>query len=188
MFTKPLTVASVGLLSLALVGCASTRPTSPSLTVLPGPGKSQAIFDRDADSCESAARRATGYQSPGQAANDATVSSAVVGTALGAIAGTAIGAASGRAGQGAAIGAGTGLLAGSAIGASQGANAGASVQARYDQVFAQCMNQRGHQVMVPPAPRETVVVYERAAPPPPVYVYPRPYYTYPRPYPYYYRY
>ena len=181
MMTKPFAIATAGLLSLALAGCASTRPAYPTLTVLPGAGKSQAVFDRDSDICESAARRATGYQSPGQAANDTTVSSAVVGTALGAIAGTAIGAASGRAGQGAAIGAGTGLLAGSAIGASQGANAGASVQARYDQVFAQCMNQRGHQVMAPPAPRETIVVYERPAPPPPVYVYPRPY-------PYYYRY
>jgi outer membrane lipoprotein SlyB len=182
MFKKPLTLASAGLLSLALAGCASTRPAAPSLTVLPGPGKSQAAFDRDADICETAARRATGYQSPGQAANDAAVSSAVVGTALGAIAGTAIGAASGHAGRGAAIGAGTGLLAGSAVGVSQANSAGGSVQARYDSVYAQCMNQRGHQVIAPPPPpRETVVIYERPAPPPPVYVYPRPY-------PYYYRY
>jgi len=182
MFKKPIILATASLLTLGLAGCASTRPAAPSLTVLPGPGKSQAAFDRDSDICESAARRSTGYQSPGEASNNSAVSGAVVGTALGALAGTAIGAASGNAGRGAAIGAGTGLLAGTAVGVSQGQTAGASVQARYDQVFAQCMNQRGHQVIAPPPPpRETVVIYERPAPPPPVYVYPRPY-------PYYYRY
>ena len=91
----------------------------------------------------------------------------------GALAGAAIGAASGKAGAGAAIGAGTGLLAGSAIGAGKADAAGGSVQARYDTVYAQCMQSRGNQVVAPPPPpRETVIVYER---PEPVYVYPRPY-------------
>jgi outer membrane lipoprotein SlyB len=175
MLKKSFSFVSVGALALALAGCASTRPASPSLTVLPGQGKSQVAFDRDSDLCESAAQRATGYESPGQAANDAGVSSAVVGTALGALAGAAIGSASGKAGAGAAIGAGTGLLAGSAVGASRAADAGGNVQARYDRVYAQCMSQRGHQVLAPQAPRETIVVYERPAPRP-VYVYPRPYY------------
>ena len=51
----------------------------------------------------------------------------------------------------------------------------ALIQARFDNVYAQCMQARGHQIINPPAPRETVVVYER---PEPVYVYPRhdPYY------------
>jgi methylmalonyl-CoA mutase len=120
------------------------------------------------------------FQTPGEAANDAAVSTAVVGTAIGALAGAAIGAASGRAGAGAAIGAGSGLLAGSAIGAGKAQNEGAAVQGRYDNVYAQCMQSRGHQIVAPPAPpRETVIVYER---PEPVYVYPRPY-----PYPRYYR-
>jgi uncharacterized protein YcfJ len=165
-------VASVSVVALSLAGCASTRPAAPSLAVIPGPNKSQIVFERDADTCDASAQRAVGGQSPGQASNDAAVSSAVVGTAIGALAGTAIGAASGRAGAGAAIGAGTGLLAGSAIGANQGAMEGGAVQARFDNVYAQCMQARGHQIINPPAPRETVIVYER---PEPVYVYPRPY-------------
>ncbi len=173
MLKSKVAIISVSVFALGLAGCASTRPAAPSLAVIPGPNKSQAVFDRDAGVCESSAQRATGGQSPGEAANDAAVSSAVVGTAIGALAGAAIGAASGKAGAGAAIGAGTGLLAGSAIGAGKADAAGGSVQARYDTVYAQCMQSRGHQIVAPPPPpRETVVVYER---PEPVYVYPRPY-------------
>jgi outer membrane lipoprotein SlyB len=172
MLKSNIIVASVSVFALTLAGCASTRPPAPSLTVIPGVNKSPVAFERDADTCDAAAQRAVGGQSPGAAANDAAISSAVVGTALGALAGTAIGAASGRAGAGAAIGAGTGLLAGSAIGANQGAFEGGAVQARFDNVYAQCMQARGHQIINPPAPRETVIVYER---PEPVYVYPRPY-------------
>jgi len=175
-------IICVSAVALALAGCASTRPAGPSLAVIPGPNKTQAVFDRDADLCDISAKRATGGQSPGEAANDAAVSTAVVGTAIGALAGAAIGAASGRAGAGAAIGAGTGLLAGSAIGAGKAQNEGAAVQGRYDNVYAQCMQSRGHQIIAPPPPpRETIVVYER---PEPVYVYPRPY---PYPYPRYHR-
>ena len=173
MLKSRLIVASVSVFALSLAGCASTRPAAPSLSVIPGPNKSPAAYERDASTCDSAAQRAIGGQSPGAAANDAAISSAVVGTALGALAGTAIGAASGRAGAGAAIGAGTGLLAGSAIGANQAAAAGGSTQARFDVVYAQCMQSRGNQIInPPPPPRETVIVYER---PEPVYVYPRPY-------------
>ena len=177
MLKPNIPVICVSLVALTLAGCASTRPTGPSLTVIPGPNKTQAVFNRDADLCDISAQRANGGQTPGEAANEAAVSTAVVGTAIGALAGAAIGAASGRAGAGAAIGAGTGLLAGSAIGAGKADAAGGSVQARYDSVYAQCMQSRGNQIITPPPPpRETVVVYERPAP---VYVYPRPYY---RPY------
>ena len=172
MLKSKIIVASVSVCALALAGCASTRPAAPSLTIIPGANKSQAVYERDANTCEAAAQRAVGGQSPGEAANDAAVSSAVVGTALGALAGAAIGSASGRAGAGAAIGAGTGLLAGSAVGAGRADNAGGSVQARYDAVYAQCMQSRGHQIITPPPSRQTVIVYER---PEPVYVYPRPY-------------
>ncbi len=174
MLKSHVIVASINAFALSLAGCASTRPAAPSLTIIPGANKSTAAYDRDADTCDAAAQRAIGGQSPGAAANDAAVSSAVVGTAVGALAGAAIGAASGRAGAGAAIGAGTGLLAGSAIGAGNAAAAGGSTQARYDAVYAQCMQSRGNQILTPPPPpRETIVVYERPAP---VYVYPRPYY------------
>ena len=177
MLKSQIIIASVSALALSLAGCASTRPAAPSLTIIPGANKSTAAYEKDADACDAAAQRAVGGQSPGAAANDAAVSSAVVGTAIGALAGAAIGGASGRAGPGAAIGAGTGLLAGSAIGAGNAQAAGGSVQARYDSVYAQCMQSRGNQIIAPPPPpRETVVVYERPAP---VYVYPSPYY---RPY------
>jgi hypothetical protein len=175
MLNSKTLVASMGVLALALSGCASTRPAAPSIAVIPGPDKSQAVYERDADACDAAGQHAVGGQAPGEAANNAAVSTAVVGTAIGALAGAAIGAASGRAGAGAAIGAGTGLMAGSAIGANDAAAAGGSVQNRYDVVYAQCMQSRGHQIVSPPAPRETIVVYER---PEPVYVYPRPYRPY----------
>ena len=176
MLKSNVAVICVSAFALTLAGCASTRPAGPSLAVIPGPNKTQAAFERDAGLCDISAQRAIGGQSPGEAANEAAVSTAVVGTAIGALAGAAIGAASGNAGAGAAIGAGTGLLAGSAIGAGKADAAGGAVQARYDNVYAQCMQSRGHQIIAPPPPpRETVIIYER---PEPVYVYPRhdPYY------------
>ena len=69
---------------------------------------------RDDQYCQASAQQAIGYQSPGEAANQAAVGSAAVGTALGALAGAALGSVSGNVGAGAAIGAGTGLVAGSA--------------------------------------------------------------------------
>ncbi len=181
MFQKTLCLVSLGVFSLAVGGCASTGPAAPSLAAMPGKGKPYAAFQRDDEFCQGSAQRAIGYQSPGEAANQAAVGSAAVGTALGALAGAAIGSASGNAGAGAAIGAGTGLVAGSAVGAGNARAAGGSLQAQYDTVYAQCMSAKGNQLMPPPAPRP-VYVY---GPPAPVYVYPRPYYWGPG---YYYRY
>ncbi len=169
---KTLCLVSLGAFCLALGGCASTGPAMPSLAVMPGKGKPYAVFQREDETCQLTAQRAIGNQSPGQAANDATASSAIVGTGLGALAGAAIGSLSGNVGAGAAIGAGTGLVAGSAVGANRANEAGGSLQARYDTVYAQCMTASGNQVAPPQAP-PPVVVYER---PEPVYVYPRPYY------------
>jgi outer membrane lipoprotein SlyB len=131
-----------------------------------------AAFQKDDDFCQVSAQKAIGYQSPGEAANQASISSAVVGTALGALAGAAIGSASGNMGAGAAIGAGTGLVAGGAVGAGNAQAVGGSLQARYDAVYAQCMTAKGNRVSYPPAP-EPVYVYESATP---VYIYPRPCY------------
>jgi len=157
-------LASIGVVCLALGGCASTQPAAPSLAAMPGKGKSYAEFQRDDESCQVSAQQAVGYQSPGEAANQAAIGSAAVGTALGALAGAAIGSASGNVGAGAAIGAGTGLVAGSAIGAGNARAAGGSIQARYDTVYAQCMTAKGNHIEAPYAVAE------------PVYVYPRPYY------------
>jgi len=148
---------------IACSGCASTGPAAPSFAAMPGSGKSYEVFQRDDQYCQSSAQQAIGYQSPGEAANQASVGSAAVGTALGALAGAAIGSAAGHVGTGAAIGAGTGLVAGSAVGASNARAAGGSLQARYDTVYAQCMKAKGNRIAGPPFAE-------------PIYVYPRPYY------------
>jgi len=157
------TVAVIG--CLALTGCASPGPAVPSLAAMPGKGKSYAAFQRDDAACQSSGQQAIGYQSPGEAANQAAVGSAVVGTAVGALAGAALGSLSGNAGAGAAIGGGTGLAAGSVIGSGNAYAAGGSLQARYDTVYAQCMTAKGHHVQSPYAVVEPVYVY----PPPPGY-------------------
>lgn len=172
MVQKALCFVSLGVFCLAVGGCASTGPATPSVAVMPGKGKSYAAFQKEDDYCQSSAQRAIGNQSPGEAANQSAVTSAAVGTGLGALAGAAIGSMSGNVGAGAAIGAGTGLVAGSVVGAGNADAAGGSLQARYDTVYAQCMTASGNQVVAPSRP-EPVYVYERPAP---VYVYPRPYY------------
>ena len=137
-------------LQLCLVGGNLTRPSKETIS-----------------NCQSSAQQAIGYQSPGQAANQAAVGTAAVGTALGAVAGAAIGSVSGNMGTGAALGAGTGLVAGSAIGVGNADAAGGSLQVRYDTVYAQCMTAKGNRIGGPPVAE-------------PVYVYPPPYYWGPR--------
>ena len=158
-----LSVAVIG--CLALTGCASPGPAVPSLAAMPGKGKSYGMFQRDDVACQTSAQQAIGYQSPGEAANQAAVGSAVVGTAVGALAGAALGSLSGNMGSGAAIGGGTGLVAGSAIGSGNARAAGGSLQARYDTVYAQCMTAKGHHIQPPYAVVAPVYVY----PPPPGY-------------------
>ena len=164
---RSLCLVSLGVLCFACGGCASPGPATPSFAAMPGRGKSYEAFQRDDQYCQSSAQQAIGYQSPGQAANQAAVGTAAVGTALGAVAGAAIGSVSGNMGTGAALGAGTGLVAGSAIGAGNADAAGGSLQVRYDTVYAQCMTAKGNRIGGPPVAE-------------PVYVYPPPYYWGPR--------
>jgi uncharacterized protein YcfJ len=164
---RSLCLVSLGVLCFACGGCASPGPATPSFAAMPGRGKSYEAFQRDDQYCQSSAQQAIGYQSPGEAANQTTVRTAAVGTAIGAIAGAAIGSVSGNVGTGAALGAGTGLVAGSAIGAGSGDAAGGSLQVRYDTVYAQCMTAKGNRIGGPPVAE-------------PVYVYPPPYYWGPR--------
>jgi outer membrane lipoprotein SlyB len=128
---------------------------------MPGRGKSYEAFQRDDQYCQSSAQQAIGYQSPGEAANQAGVGTAAAGTALGALAGAAIGSVTGHVGTGAALGAGTGLVAGSAVGAGNARFAGGSLQVRYDTVYAQCMTAKGNRIAGPPVAE-------------PVYAYPPP--------------
>ena len=78
------------------------------------------------------------------AANQAAVGSAVVGTAIGALAGAAIGGS-----QGAAVGAGVGLVGGSAYGANSAYASGYGTQRQYNNAYIQCMYVKGHSVPVP---------------------------------------
>ncbi len=170
MIRSTLCLVSLGALWLAVGGCASTAPATPSLAIMPGKGESYATFQKEDGYCQASARNAIGNQSPGAAANQAAITDAAVGTGLGALAGAALGSISGNMGAGAAIGAGTGLVAGGVVGAGNANAAGGSLQARYDTVYAQCMTASGNQVVPPPRPEPVYV--DR---PVPVYVYPRPY-------------
>jgi hypothetical protein len=146
---KTLKIATFGVLCMALAGCASEGPAHPSLVAMPAKGKSFEGFQREDQYCQAAARQSIDEQSPGEAANQAGVGTALAGTAIGALAGAAIGSASGNVGAGAAIGAGSGLVAGSAIGAGNARVAGGSLQARYDTVYAQCMTAKGNHIEAP---------------------------------------
>ena len=136
-------VVLLGAFCFACGGCAYNGPAAPSFAAMPGPHKSYESFQGDDQYCQTSAQQAIGNQSPGQAANDAAVGTAVVGTALGALAGAALGSAAGHVGTGAAVGAGTGLVAGSTVGTGNAAAAGGSLQARYDTVYSQCMSAKG---------------------------------------------
>jgi hypothetical protein len=166
--------------ALALGACAVAPPTGPSVMAMPGPGKSFEQFQYDDATCQQYASAQTGNISPGQAATDSGVASAVVGTALGAAAGAVIGSASGNPGAGAAIGAGSGLVLGSAAGTNNAYASAYALQQRYDMRYIQCMSAKGESVpaaaSAPPQP---------AYPPPAYGAYPH-YYAYPA-YPYYYR-
>jgi hypothetical protein len=134
---------------IALGACAVAPPAGPTVTAMPGQGKSFEAFQQDDATCRGWATQQTGGLQPAQAANGAAVGSAVLGTALGAAAGAAIGSVGGAVGAGAAIGAATGLLAGSAVGAGPAQASAGNVQYRYDQSYAQCMSAQGNSVQMP---------------------------------------
>lgn len=138
------------LLALCVVAC-TALPTSPSIAVMPGYGKSFEQFNIDDAVCRQYASNQIGGTV--QQGNEQAVGSAVVGTVVGAIAGGAI---NGQ--QGAAVGAGSGLLVGSAVGANSSQYAGYSAQRRYDISYQQCMYSKGNNIPgwgvqpVPPPP------------------------------------
>ncbi len=138
-FTRPGLVAA-GLACLA--GCTTLPPSGPSMTVLPGSGKTFDQFRYDDGDCRQYAALQAGG-SPGNAAIDSGVRSTAMGTLLGAAAGAAI-----NGGRGASVGAGTGLLFGSAAGAGAGDASAYGMQQRYDSGYIQCMYAKGHKVPV----------------------------------------
>ena len=150
------------LVILTISGCA-TVPTGPSVSVMPGTGKSFEQFQADDAICRQWAAQQIG-QSTQQTINQNTVAGAAAGTVIGAGLGAAIGAASGHAGTGAAIGAGSGLLVGTASGASAGQAYGWEAQRKYDVAYTQCMYAKGNQVPGVMAPASRA---RRMPPPPP---------------------
>ena len=124
-----------------LVGCAST-PVGPSLTVMPAPGRSFEVFQKDDQECRTYAQNSLNTTADEIAAKN-TAKTAIVGAAIGAVAGAmADGGSSRNVGTGAAVG----LLGGAAMGAASGSDSSKEVQRRYDIAYQQCMYAKGHQV------------------------------------------
>jgi hypothetical protein len=166
--TMTFTKKAVPLGILLLLGACATIPDGPSVMAMPGSGKSFAQFNQDDDVCRQYASGRIGGKSAQEAANDAGISSAVVGTLIGAVAGGAIGG-----NNGAAVGAGTGLIVGSAAGANATAATGYTMQQRYDNAYIQCMYANGEKVPVAAGEyrrndyRRRRPYYDEAPPPPP---------------------
>jgi outer membrane lipoprotein SlyB len=118
--------------TLALAGCVNQNTWSP--TIDPYTDKNAARLGVDEAQCRQIAQ-----QSSGNTLHQ-TGKGAVVGGLLGAAAGAAIGAAAGDPGMGAAIGAAAGGFGG-------GAYEGAKTSQGFQQVFTNCMRERGHTVL-----------------------------------------
>lgn len=154
---------------LLLAGCVS-MPAGPSVMALPGTGKSFEQFRSDDADCRQYALSQIGGAGANQAAADAGVRSAAVGTVVGAIAGAVIGGH-----EGAGVGAGTGLLVGSMAGAGAAQSSAYGTQRNYDNAYIQCMYAKGHRVPVSGAITRGRVQAPAGAsypPPPPGYAPP----------------
>jgi uncharacterized protein YcfJ len=127
----------------ALTACASV-PTSPSIAVMPAPGKPFEIFQQDDATCKSYAHQQLG-RDPNDVAGEQVASGIVVGSVIGAAAGTILGDRRG--------GTATGVIIGAAAGSDAAAHSHYSMQNRYDIAYSQCMYAKGNQVPGYPAPR-----------------------------------
>ena len=157
------TIALVTTAVATLFGCV-TPPMGPTIPVMPGANKPFAVFQQDDVDCKSYASQLVAGGA--EAANNRSVSEAIIGTALGAGLGAAVGG-----GRGAAVGAASGAVVGSAVGANTGAQAQYSLQQRFNIAYAQCMSSKGNSVQGDPFgyPRR-----RRGYQPPPGYYPPPP--------------
>ncbi|MFM9966909.1 MAG: YMGG-like glycine zipper-containing protein [Burkholderiales bacterium] len=149
-------------LLISLGACVTVPPSGPSMTALPGSGKSFDQFRASDAECRQYATSQIGGTTAKQAAEDSALRSAVLGTAIGAVAGAAIGGQ-----QGAAIGAGTGLIVGSVAGSDAGAYSARGAQQRYDSGYVQCMYAKGHKVPVSGRFTDSGSPQQRSYSPPP---------------------
>lgn len=116
----------------ALAGCVNENTWSP--TVDPYTDPNVARLGTDEAQCRQIAMQASG------GSLQQTGKGAILGGLLGAAAGAAIGAAAGDAGMGAAIGAAAGGFGG-------GTYEGTQSSEKYQQVFTNCLRERGHTVL-----------------------------------------
>ena len=154
---------------LLLNGC-TMMPTGPTVMALPGTGKNFDQFRMDDAECRQFALSQVGGNTANQAATDAGLRSAAVGTVVGAAAGAAMGGQ-----QGSGEGAGVGLLVGSMAGAGAAQSSAYGNQRQYDNAYIQCMYAKGEQVPIPGAlVRSPAQAPSMPPPPPPGYYAPPP--------------
>jgi hypothetical protein len=149
----PFVLGALALLS----GCVVPPPSHPTITALPGPGKSFAQFQQDDAMCQNYAATHNGNQSEqAQAATNNSTATVIGSTLIGAAAGALLGSAAGgyhsQAGAGAAVGAVAGLAVGGSLAANQSQQAGYSLQGAYDTAYAQCMVGNGESIEPPAQP------------------------------------
>lgn len=163
---------------LALGACTAATPTGPTITALPGPGKSWEQFQADQASCQAYAQSQMPYAgATAQNSQNNSVATAALGTAIGAGAGAVLGSLSGNVGAGAAIGAGAGLLGAAAVAGNNTQATADSLQHRYNVAYAQCMVGHGETIQQAAAPAYYAAppaYYAAPPPPPPGYYYYRP--------------
>lgn len=132
----------VAIAPVLLLAACVTVPAGPSVSAMPGSRKSWDQFQADDSSCRGYAMNVAG--TPGDAAAQAGVGSAVAGTIIGAALGGLVGGS-----EGAAVGAGMGLFSGSVVGAGNAQAVGAVTQQRFDNAYFQCMYGLGNRVPAP---------------------------------------
>ena len=149
-----------------LAGCATAAPT-PSVTMVPAPGKPPDLFAAEDESCREQAQASVDEED----STRTVVGSAVVGTVIGAALGSALSGPRHRQDH-AESGAVAGLVLGTAAGLSRSEAANQAERRRYDVVYERCMLAKGNHLPgtvyryvspPPPAPGGTVPYY----PPPP---------------------
>lgn len=125
-------LAASTVLAVLCAGCTAQQQWRPTVDTY---GSSRAQFvSRDMEECRSLAFQVSG-DSTQQAARGA-----VTGGLVGAAAGAAIGSAFGSAGRGALVG-------GAAGGIGRGVQQASRAESSFQQAYANCMRQRGHNVL-----------------------------------------
>ena len=152
---------SLGIGVIALTGCA-VIPDSPSVAVMPAPGKPFEVFIADDQFCRSFASQSSGGNTQ-KAVNTNAVGAAAATTAIGAVAGGLIGNTAASYG----VGAGFGLLMGAAIGAGESSHSSYALQRRYDIAYEQCMYAKGNLLPGQSIPNNASLPPPPGAPPPP---------------------